>query len=199
MRLRRNARREANQQPTSSASASAEPSPEAPVERVRRRRNVHNRAIRFPREIERTSERLRQRGTGSDQDLSRLEATVSQIRNYRPVVRIPRLPISDSSASTRASQRRTLRDPRPLGRIRNPYVVQDFSVIDLTSSDTEASIASSIIPTLGQTTSSSDSSSSSSSDSSNSSDSLLTVPPFPLANHNSDSESSIDNFSTDEE
>lgn len=199
MRLRRNARREANQQPTSSASASAEPSPEAPVERVRRRRNVHNRAIRFPREIERTSERLRQRGTGSDQDLSRLEATVSQIRNYRPVVRIPRLPISDNAASTRASQRRTFRDPRPLGRIRNPYVVQDFSVIDLTSSDTEASIASSIIPTLGQTTSSSDSSSSSSSDSSNSSDSLLTVPPFPLANHNSDSESSIDNFSTDEE
>lgn len=167
MRLRRHARREANQQQSSSASASSElTEPLAERSRVRRYRN---------HEIERSSERLRQRSSGSDQDLARYEATVSRIRNYRPVVRIPRLPISHTLA--------TFRSPR-LARSENlqrnaSETDNNVSVIDLTSSDTEASIASSIIPpTDPSSSSSSGSSSTRSSDSSDGSGSFINFPPL---------------------
>lgn len=194
---RRHARRVAQDRQrtpsTPSASASAEPA-ELPSERPRRR---------FPNlrssrsEMELNPPRLRQLATGSSQGTSRLGTTASRTRSRVPV-RIPHVPLRDALINIRASQRQALERVRlNTAHLENNM---NISVIDLTSSDTEASsVASSILPPIGQTSSSSDSTSSDSSISS--SESILSLPTIP---DRSDSDSSINplslnEFSSDEE
>lgn len=192
---RRHARRVAQDRQrtpsTPSASASAEPA-ELPSERPRRR---------FPNlrssrsEMELNPSRLHQLAAGSSQGTSRLGTTASRIRSRVPV-RIPHVPLRDALINIRASQRQALERVR----LNTAHLENNISVIDLTSSDTEASsVASSILPPLGQTSSSSDSTSSDSSISS--SESILSLPTIP---DRSDSDSSINpmslnEFSSDEE